>query len=154
MYYMESQTAGASLNSNAVLEGLRHKIVEAESQAEEAKRRVDALRIAYVEVEALLTGVAVTENITDSIRTTPTPNSSEAVRLVMTENPRVWNVAELTDELNRRGWMPKGANPDATLRATVHRLGKVGTIEVVDRGRYRILTDHSEPVVEGDTEEV
>lgn len=150
---MELQTADNSSNSNTVLEGLRHKIMEAESQAEEAKRRVDALRIAYVEVEALLTGVAVTENVTDSIPTS-TPSSSEAVRLVMTEKPRVWNIAELTAELNRRGWMPKGANPDATLRATVHRLGKAGTIEVVDRGRYRILTDHSEPVVEGDTEEV
>ncbi len=150
---MEPHTSGTSLDYNAVLEGLRHKIVEAESQAEEAKRRVDALRIAYVEVEALLMGVAVTENVTDSIRTS-TPNSSEAVRLVMTENPRVWNVSELTAELNRRGWMPKGANPDATLRATVHRLGKAGTIEVVDRGRYRILTDRSEPAVEGDAEEV
>ena len=153
MYYMEPDTSGISFNSNAVLEGLRHKLVEAESQAEEAKKRVDALRIAYVEVEALLTGVAVTENVTDSIRTS-TPSSSEAVRLVMTENPRVWTVSELTTELNKRDWMPKGADPRATLRATVHRLGKAGTIEAVDRGRYRILTDRSEPVVEGDAEEV
>lgn len=146
---MEPQTAGASIDNNAVLEGLLYKIKETELQIKEAQVRLKALSIAYSEVEALLTGAVVTENVVDRI-----PGSSDAVRIVMAENPRVWNVAELTDELNRRGWMPKGANPDATLRATVHRLGKVGTIEVVDRGRYRILTDHSEPVVEGDTEEV
>lgn len=150
---MELQTADNSSNSNTVLEGLRHKIMEAESQVEEAQRRVDALRIAYVEVEALLTGVAVTGNVADPSRA-PTPSSSDAVRIVMAENPRVWNVAELTAELNKRGWMPKGTNPDASLRATIHRLGKIGTIEVVERGRYRIVTDSSEPVVGGDAEEI
>jgi hypothetical protein len=153
LYHMELQSAGTSSNRNAVLEGLRHKIMEAESQVQEAQRRVEALRIAYAEVEALLTGVAVTGNVTDPIRT-PTPRSSDAVRIVMAENPRVWNVAELTAELRRRGWMPKGANPDASLRATIHRLGKIGTIEVVERGRYRIVTDSSEPAVEGGEEAI
>ena len=144
---MEPQTAGTNLDNNAVLEGLLHKIKETELQIKEAQVRLKALSIAYSEVEALLTGAVVTENVVDRI-----PGSSDAVRIVMAENPRVWNVAELTAELNKRGWMPKGTNPDASLRATIHRLGKIGTIEVVERGRYRIVTDSSEPAVEGGEE--
>lgn len=122
-----------------ILEGLRKKLAEAEAQAEESLRRAEALRIACAEVEDLVKDAAIHRDV---VPAASAPSSSEAVRIVMTEDPRIWRSSELLAELNRRGWPPTGANPDATLRSAIQRLCKAGTVETVDRGRYRVAADH------------
>ena len=125
-------------SNEATLEALRGKLAIAESEMGALKKRIDALRTACTEVEALM-GQAADPKILCS-REGRIPTASEAVRLVMEAIPKVWNIAELGGELASRGWSPSGVNPEASLRATVHRLTKAGDLRVVDRGRYQIAT--------------
>jgi hypothetical protein len=114
-------------SGNTVLDELREKINEAELQLSDAQRRAETLRIACAEVEAVISSV-----------TGPTPSTSKAVRVVISESRQVWTVSGLTEALARRGWSPHGVTPDATIRTALYRLKKAGVIEVVNRGRYRI----------------
>ncbi|WP_276942269.1 hypothetical protein [Ferrimicrobium acidiphilum] len=125
-------------SNEATLEALRGKLAIAESEMGALQKRIDALRTACTEVEALM-GQAADPKILCS-REGRIPTASEAVRLVMEAIPKVWNIAELGGELASRGWSPSGVNPEASLRATVHRLTKAGDLRVVDRGRYQIAT--------------
>jgi len=137
-------------SNEATLEALRDKLAIAESEMAALQKRIDALRTACTEVEALM-GQAPDPKIVYSQKD-GVPNASEAVRLVMKAIPKVWSIAELGNELASRGWSPKGINPDASLRATVHRLTKAGDLRVVDRGRYQIaVAEESPPAVNSPT---
>ena len=138
MHYILGSTVDATNPSNeTTLEALRDKLADAESKMATLQECIDKLRIACTEVEALM-GQAADPEILCSRESRRVPNASEAVRLVMEAIPKVWSIAELGGELASRGWSPRGVNPEASLRATVHRLTKAGDLRVVDRGRYQI----------------
>jgi hypothetical protein len=94
--------------------------------------------------QRLLVGSAIAKATTS----TSNPRGQEAVLTVMKEdgfaNHR-WTIADMTEELNRRGWPPESENPENAVRAALNRLAKIEGSGVVrlrtkDRGlifRYR-----------------
>jgi hypothetical protein len=120
-----------------VLERLQDRIREAEQQLKEVQARIDALRLAYAEVESIL-----------GLTTYSPPSASQALQSIMEEDARIWTMPELVEELHKRNWYPRGSRPDATLRSALVRLKQAGIVEVVNRGRYRISTPGSQIVEE------
>jgi len=63
------------------------------------------------------------------------PTVWETLLLYLTKDPdRVWQLKELHEHLEERGWNIK----NSTLRVTVHRAVEDGDLERVERGKYRV----------------
>lgn len=79
------------------------------------------------------------------------PRGREAVRIIAAEQPGVWKVKDIKDEILRRGWPDPGTGAEAALK----RLAAAGEAERVGHGTYRIGRQQHEPAAAvPDTQEV
>jgi hypothetical protein len=137
-------TIGQLLDANRdkiarqIAETILTAVVDGLTIEDDAERRAAALRKIVEGVRALNghasdVGVTVAEEATVRVGSRDAkPRGRGAVRLIVAERPGVWSLAELREEMKRRGWFtsPKG------LEVAVTRLCDAGEARRVAKGRY------------------
>lgn len=91
-------------------------------------------------------GATVTVNLSVYGHEGDPPRGKEAVRIIMSESPRVWKASDLVAEVVRRKWIdPNAKHPDAAVRVATARLLRDQVIERVGPGRYRFKLSDDTP---------
>jgi hypothetical protein len=135
---------------SSVAEQLRRKLAAAES-------RVQHLRAALREIDALLTGDEHTPpgRVRTAVRSADNqraPGTGAALLTVLRRggSDRAWTAHELASELAEQGLAPASADPANAVRTALGRLLQDDRIERVGHGQYRVK---SELEVEGENVE-
>ena len=135
---------------------LRERLVAAEEAEARARERAEALRIALREVEALIsptaqgredTGQAARDmepaaSLENRLRPQASPRpprsrtASDAIRALLTKDPRPWNATEIISVLARSGELDLH-DPGLAVRAALRRMTQRGEIRRVGRGFYQ-----------------
>jgi hypothetical protein len=136
----------------AVVEKLRQRAEEAARQADRARKLVEVVEglnddelAEFAELLAAETGTKTTNGNGNGHRAEPddpdAPRGREAVRRIVAERPGIWTLAELRDEMQRRGWFTSASGLEAAAKrlCDVNREGRR-----IGKGRYVFPRDHGE----------
>jgi hypothetical protein len=135
------------------VDDLMTKIPEWEREADEHERKARALRQIIEGVRTLngdaerLFGGMAGGNTSGGMTVSRSamiglgPRGREAVRMIAVEQPGVWKVKDLKDEILRRGWPDPGTGTEAALK----RLAAAGEAERIGHGTYKIGRVQHEP---------
>jgi hypothetical protein len=136
----------------AVVEKLRQRAEEAAQEADRARKLADLAdelgEDGLAELAALLATEAPHTN-GNGHRAEPSdpdaPRGREAVRRIVAERPGIWTLAELREELKRRGWFTSARALEAAVKrlCNVNREGKR-----IGKGRYVFPANHGEEVTD------
>ncbi len=144
---------------------LHETLLLAEEEEANAHARVESLRIALREVDTLVAGsgadvpsrptpnvpIARTEwtsqmtpareHPMDGRRSASTPRrtrTADAIRELLSSEPRPWSVTEVVDRLAQSGDMANLESPATAIPAAIRRLTSQGILVRVGRGKYRL----------------
>jgi hypothetical protein len=104
-------------------------LAEAERNIAEAEK-IAALWREIADVLRRTNGHGKLAAVSDDV---PLPRGREAVRRIVAERPGMWSLAELREEMKRRGWFSSAKGLDVA----VTRLCVTGEARRVDKGRYQ-----------------
>ena len=138
------------------LDEWREALVHAETRLAEAQADVDAIRkvvdgmAAYAARRDHQSAGGASANHERAVAAAPEddrPRGVEAIRRLLQEDRhRSWSIAELVEEMARRGWVdPTVQHPGkAAATAMLRLVQKYAEAERVERGRYRLRSSDAE----------